>query len=107
MAGTLERLESRNAEFKQKGEVEASREGIGGSPRNQSNAHAPPAACTNLQYLAAILSLLAQLAALPPDQRAILSKLLSPPTHPNDAVDLDDSLPRGFEKSGNEGGLRE
>ena len=46
-----------------------------------------------------LLQLLAQLAALPADQRAMLSRLLNPPTPTTDApVGLDDSLPRAFER---------
>jgi hypothetical protein len=50
------------------------------------------------------LTLLAQLAALPPDQRAALVKLLDPPTTLKTTVGLDDSRPSGFEQPKGEAG---
>jgi hypothetical protein len=47
---------------------------------------------------------LAQLAALSPDQRAVVAKLLNPPVNPTVPAGLDDSLPSGFEKAKGETG---
>jgi hypothetical protein len=58
----------------------------------------PPSTPPNL------LTLLAQLAALPADQRAVIAKLLTTTPTPDIPAGLDDSLPRGFERPTGEAG---
>ncbi len=51
-----------------------------------------------------LLALLAQLASLPAEQRAMLAHLLHPPAANNTPTNFDDTLPRGFEQPKGETG---